>query len=274
MPETPFSSRLAAGAAALVLGAAIPAAAWGPAAHERVTFEAIETLPKGLRPFYRAHRLEMPSLSVESVAAEDTPERRFAIDRLVPFPFTDVPRTEAAMKSRFGEEESKKVGRLPWLVQESYAKLVEAFKSGEKERILAESDTLSGYVADLANPLALTENSDGQKTGQHGLWMRFGTRLHDAMDKRLKMGPEAARYLDDPAAHAFATAGFAYIWLDNILYEEALARRGQSGYGELYYETLEKRAGPLLRARLEQAATDVGSYWFTAWTAAGRPELK
>ena len=120
---------------------------------------------------------------MESTAAEDAPERRFAIDRLVPFPFTDVPRTEAAMKARFGEQEAAKVGRLPWLVQESYAKLVEAFKSGDKERILAESDTLSGYVADLSNPLALTENSDGQKTGQHGLWMRFGTRLHDAMDK-------------------------------------------------------------------------------------------
>jgi hypothetical protein len=268
------SAVLAAGAAALVLGPAAHAAAWGPAAHERITSEAIDTLPKGLRPFYRAHRLEMPSLSVESAAADDTPDRRFMIDRLVPFPFTDVPRTEAAMKERFGEEEAKKVGRLPWLVQESYAKLVEAFKSGDKERILAESDTLSGYVADLSNPFALTENSDGQKTGQHGLWMRFGTRLHDAMDKQLKLGPEAARYLDDPAAQAFASAGFAYIWLDNILYEEALSRRGQSGYGELYFETLAKRAGPLLKARLEQAATDVGSYWYTAWTAAGRPELK
>ena len=60
------AAALAAGAAALVLGATPRAAAWGPAAHERVTSEAIDTLPKGLRPFYRAHRLEMPSLSVES----------------------------------------------------------------------------------------------------------------------------------------------------------------------------------------------------------------
>ena len=177
------------------------------------------------------------------------------------------------MKERFADDAAK-VGRLPWLVQESYARLVDAFRSGDKVKILAESDTLSGYVADMANPLALTENNDGQKTGQHGLWMRFGTRLHDAMDKRLKVGPEAARFLDDPNGHVFAMATAAYIWLDNILYEEDLARRGQSGFGELYYESLERRAGALLRARLEQAATDVGSYWFTAWTAAGRPELK
>jgi hypothetical protein len=261
-----------AAAAALLLAAA-PARAWGPVAHQRVVLEAIDTLPKGLKSFYKDHRLEIPSLAVDASPLEDGPERRFAADRLVPYPFTDLPRTEDALKERFGEDAAR-AGRLPWLVQESYAKLVEAFRSGDKARILAESDTVAGYVADMANPLALTDNADGQKTGQHGLWVRFSSRLPDAMDKRLKMGPEAARFLDDPAAHTFAMAASSYIWVDNLLYEEDLARRGQSGYGERYYEALERRAGPLLRARLEQAATDVGSYWFTAWTAAGRPELK
>ena len=79
-------------------------------------------------------------------------------DRLVPFPFADFPRTEAAVKERFPEQ-APKVGRLPWLIQESYAKLVEAFHSGDKARILAESDTLGGYVADMSNPLALTDNA-------------------------------------------------------------------------------------------------------------------
>jgi hypothetical protein len=264
---------VAALAAAWALGAGTPALAWGPGAHARVTVEAIETLPKGLKNYYKAHRLEIPSLSAEAIASDDTPERRFMADRLVPFPFADLPRTEAALQERFADE-SGKIGRLPWLVQESYARLVEAFRSGDKARILAESDTIAGYVADMSNPLALTDNSDGQKTGQHGLWVRFSSKLPEAMDKRLKLDAEAARFLDDPKGHVFAMASAAYVWLDNLLYEEDLARRGQSGYGELYYESLERRAGQILRARLAQAATDVGSYWFTAWTAAGRPELK
>jgi len=37
---------------------------------------------------------------------------------------------------------------------------------------------------------------------------------------------------------------------------------------------LEQRTGRILRDRLSQAAGDVGSCWYTAWTAAGRPELK
>ena len=271
-PSLPRAARLAALAAACALSSA-SAFAWGPGAHERVTSEAIESLPKPMKAYYKAHRLEMPSMALDAALADDAPERRFMADRLAPFPFSDLPRTEAALKERFGEEATK-IGRLPWLVQELYAKLVEAFRSGDKTRILAESDTLSGYVADMSNPLALTDNSDGQKSGQHGLWTRFGTKLPDAIDKRLHLGAEAARFLDDPKGHVFAMAAASYIWLDNLLYEEDLAHRGQTGYGELYYESLERRAGGLLKARLDQAATDVSSYWFTAWTAAGRPELK
>ena len=268
--------RSSLGLALLALAASLassPAAAWGPIAHQLVTLRAIDTLPKGLKPYYRDHRLEIPSLSPDVKLGEDRIERRFAVDRLLPFPFADVPRSEETFKSQFPEAAGQ-VGRLPWLVQESYARLVAAFKSGDKSQILGESDTLASLVADVHNPLALTDNADGQKTGQHGLWIRFGTKLPEAMERRLKLDPEAAVFLDDPRAYVFAMVTANYVWLDNLLYQEDLARRGQAGYTELYYEALEVRAGELLRARLSQAAADAGSYWYTAWTAAGRPELK
>lgn len=247
--------------------------AWGPGTHQRVTSEAIETLPKGLKAFYKAHRLEIPSLALEATATDDSPERRFQVDKLLPFPFVDLPRSEAAFKTRFGDGATG-TGRLPWLIQESYARLLEAFKSGDKTRILEESDTLGALVADLSNPLALTENADGQKTGQHGLWVRFSVRLPEVMDRRLKVSPEAARYLDNPNEYVFVALNATYVWLDNLLYEEEIAKRGQGGYAESYYDALATRASRLLEDRLEQAAADVGSFWYTAWTAAGRPELK
>jgi hypothetical protein len=259
-------------AAAFALAAG-EARAWGPVAHQTVNSHAIDTLPKGLKPFYKNHRLEMPSLSPEAVMPEEGLDRRFAVDRLLPFPFADVPRTEPELKTRFGDA-GEKAGRLPWLIEQSYQRLVEAFKSADKNRILAESDQLAGLVADLHNPLALSDNADGQKTEQHGLWARFSTRLPEAMQNRLKLDPDAAHYLDDPRAYVFAMITDTYVWLDNLLYLEDLAHRGQGGYTELYYEMLEQRAGRLLRDRLSQAAGDVGSYWYTAWTAAGRPELR
>jgi len=265
--------RLLLAVALVALGAA-PARAWGPLVHQRVTSEAIDTLPKGLKPFYKAHRLELPSLAVDAPPPEDEgTERRFTLDRFLPFPFSDLPHTEAALKTKYGDDASK-AGRLPWLIQESYARLVEAYRSGDKGKILTESDTLSGYVADLHNPLALTENYDGQKTGQHGLWVRFSNKLPEAMDKKLNFGGQTARLIDDPKGYVFSMITQTYIWLDNLLYLEELAKRGQSGYTEIYYDTLAGKAGPLTKDRLEEATTDVGSYWYTAWTTAGRPELK
>jgi len=262
-------------AAALLALAAPPARAWGPIVHQRVTSEAIETLPKGLRPFYKAHRLEIPSLAVDAAPpTEEGPDRRFAVDHFLPFPFADIPHTEAALKAKYGEEAAAKAGRLPWLIEEAYGHLVDAFRSGDKAKILEESDVLSGYVADIHNPLALTENFDGQKTEQHGLWVRVTTKLPEAMDKKLNFGGQAARLVDDPKGYVFALMPRVFIWVDNLLYLEELARRGQSGYTEIYYDTMTDKVGPLLKERLVEATTDVGSYWYTAWTAAGRPDLK
>ena len=247
--------------------------AWGPAAQQTVVARAIDTLPKGMKAFYKNHRLEMPSLALEPSFPEDSPERRFAIDRLMPWPFADAPHTEKEMKARYGDQATA-IGRLPWLIQDSYAQLVAAFKSGDKVKILTESDVLALFVAEVHNPLALTDNADGQKTGQHGLWIRSSVKLVEAMKDHLKVEPDAARYLDEPDEYVFSMIEASYVWLDNLLYADLLARKGKAGYGEIFFEAFEMRAGRNIADRLSRASEDAGSYWYTAWTAAGRPELK
>jgi hypothetical protein len=242
-------------------------------AHQVVAAAAIDTLPKPLKAFYKAHRQEMPSLALEPEFAPHGPDRRFMVDRLLPFPFVELPRSEAALKAKFGDK-AEGIGRLPWLIQESYARLVEAMKAADKDKILAESDVLTGLVVDLNSPLSLTENYDGQKTGQHGMWVRLVEKLPQAMGNNLKASPDAARYLDNPKEYVFSIMLGAYVWLDNMLYLEDLARRGKAGYGDPYFEDLVSKAGFIVKMRLSRAAEDAGSFWYTAWSVAGRPELK
>jgi hypothetical protein len=251
-----------------------PALAWRDEAHRLVTAKAIETLPKDLKAFYKKHRLEMPTLALEPPEpVPEGPERRFSADRLMPFPFDDLPRKEADLKARFPEKAAE-VGRLPWLILESYDRLVAAFRANDKAAILQESDSLASLVTDLHNPLALTENSDGQKTGQHGLWIRIGEKLPQILANRLGVSADAARYLDSPTEYIFATIPSTYVWVDNLLYEESLAHRGMAGYGEAYYDDLRERVTPLVKRLWEESARDVGSFWYTAWTVAGRPPLQ
>lgn len=247
--------------------------AFGTTAQRAVMLDAIESLPRPLKAFYKDHRLEMPTLAPEAESPERGPERRFAVDKLLPFPFTDLPRSEAELQKKYGDQ-AKEIGRLPWLTQETYKSLVEAYKSGDKTKILETSDALALLVIDLHNPLLLTDNGDGQRTGQGGLYARFAQRLADAMDRKLSLNPGAAIYLDDPNEYVFSMMTATYVWLDNVLYLEELAKRGKGGYSEAYYDDLVRRAGPILKERLARAAEDVGSYWYSAWTAAGRPEVK
>jgi hypothetical protein len=242
-------------------------------AQQVVVEAAIDTLPKQMKPFYKTHRAEMPSQALEPEFAPRTPERRFLVDRLLPFPFDELPRSEAALKAKYGAK-AEGVGRLPWLIQESYARLVEAMKAGDKPRILTESDVLAALVVDMHTVVNLTDNFDGQRTGQHGLYVRFTEKLPQWAAKELKLSPDAARYLDDPKEYVFSMLTATYVWLDNVLYLEQLAKRGKPGYGDIYFEDVARRVGPILRERMSRAAEDVGSYWYTAWTVAGRPELK
>jgi hypothetical protein len=235
--------------------------------------KAIDTLPKALKKFYEKHREEMPSLALEPRFPERGADRRFAVDHLLPFPFTGLPRSEAALKAKFGDKAAG-IGRLPWLLQGAYHRLVEAFRAGDKTRILEVSDEVGGLVVDLHSPLNLTEDYDGQTTGQHGLWIRLSEKLPEAMGKDLKLDPDAANYLDDPDEYVFSVMLETYVWVDNILYLESLASRGKSGHDAFYYDMLARRVGPILRHLLSRAAEDAGSYWYTAWTVAGRPDLE
>ena len=140
--------------------------AWSDAVYRLVIRKAIDTLPKGEKKFFEDHRFEMPSL----IPDEDPPVRpegrRFAIDLLGAFPFSDLPRDEAGVKAK---TDPRLVGRLPFLLLEAHARLVQAFKSGDKNQILEAADAVAILAADLNNPLALSENFDGQKTDQPGL---------------------------------------------------------------------------------------------------------
>jgi hypothetical protein len=242
-------------------------------AHQVVAAAAIDTLPRQVKDFYKRHRMEIPSLALEPEFPPRGPERRFLVDRLLPFPFRELPRSEAEVRAKYAEK-AEGLGRLPWLIQESQARLVEAMRAQEKDRILAESDLIAGLVVDVHSPLNLTENHDGQLTGQHGLWVRLVEKLPHALGRNLRLSPDAARYLDDPNEHVFSMMLSSYVWLDNVLYLEELAQRGKRGFGDPYFEDLARRVGPVLRERLSRAAEDAGSYWYTAWTVAGRPALK
>ena len=82
------------------------------------------------------------------------------------------------------------------------------------------------------------------------------------------------RLLRAIASHPdFVEGRFDTRWLETILLADRNSRRSQNTYNDEYYDHFYNAAAVILIRQLSDAATDVGSYWLTAWINAGRPQL-
>ena len=164
-------------------------------------------------------------------------------------------------------------GVLPWNIGVYSEKLTKAFKAGDWDEARRVAAHLAFYVAEAHDPFSTTENDEGQHSGQRGVDSRFGTSLVDRFAAFFFVRPNNAVYVEDPTDHAFEICLSAHSWLENILLSDRRAKRGLGDYNDEYYDRFYNQAGAILIREISDAATDVGSYWLTAWVNAGRPQL-
>jgi hypothetical protein len=259
--------------------APVPARAWGANAQRLIANRAVETLPPDLRPFFDMNRgfilrhVTDPLTALEANLQTEAPHHILYLDRYGKFPFGELPRSYRAALAKFGRATLEANGLLPWQIGVYSERLTEAFRSGnwEQARILAA--TLAGYVVEAHDPFNTTDNFDGRLSGQPGVNLRFGTNLVDRYSLFFPMRPNDAAFIPDTTDHAFESCLNAHSWLENILLADRRARGGLGDYTDDYYDRFYNQAGATLIRQLSDAATDVGSYWLTAWIDAGRPAL-
>jgi hypothetical protein len=255
-----------------------PALAWGGNAHRLVVNKAIDTLPLDIRGFFEANRSALVLHVTDPLDSEaKTPaERRnhfLYIDKYGRFPFSALPRSYKAAVNKYGKSKLESTGLLPWQIGVYSQKLTEAMKLGHWDEARLDAAILADYVAETHDPFNTTENFDGHLTGQTGINERFGTTLIDRFSSFFPMRPNDASFISDPTDHAFDSCLSAHSLLETILLADRNARLIGKSYDDEYFDRFYNQAAATLIRQLSDAATDVGSYWFTAWTNAGRPQL-
>lgn len=264
--------------AALCLIAAPRAQGWGANGHRLVTNKAIETLPPELRPFFEANRIFITQHVADPLdwLAKNPSERRnhvILFERYGRFPFTALPRNYPAALRKFGKAKLDANGVLPWQIGVYSEKLTTAFKKGNWEEARLMAAILAHYVAEARDPFNTTEDGDGQLSGQPGVNTRFAHSLVDRFSQFLFLRPNDAYFLSEPTDAAFEACLASHGWLEIILLADLRARRGQNDYTDEYYAQFYNQAGAVLIRQFSDAATDVGSYWLTAWRNAGSPQI-
>jgi hypothetical protein len=264
--------------AAAILLSPVSTSAWGNNANKLIVNRAIDTLPPDLRAFFDANRsillqhVNDPFITVEKTPAEHKNQFIY-LDKYGRFPFGLLPRSYKAAVSKFGRSKLESNGLLPWQIGVYSAKLTEAMQTGKWADAKLYAAVLASYVAAAHDPFNTTDNMDGHLSAQNGINERFGTSLVDRYSSFFFMRPNDATFIADPTDHAFEACLSSHSWLETVLYADREAHRGLNAYTDEYYDHFYNQAGAVLIRQISDAATDVGSYWLTAWKNAGQPPL-
>lgn len=264
----------------VAIQAALPqrAAAWGANAQKLVINKAIDTLPPDIRSFFETNRSTLvlhvtDPLNAEATTPAEKHNHFLYLDKYGRFPFATLPRSYKLAVSKFGKSKLEATGLLPWQIGVYSQKLTDSLKLGRWDDARLNAAILADYVAEASDPFNTTDNFDGHLSAQTGINERFGTTLIDRFSSFFPMRPNDAAFISDPTDHAFESCLSAHSSLETILLSDRNARLNAKSYDDEYFDRFYNLAAATLIRQLSDAATDVGSYWLTAWINAGRPAL-
>ena len=258
------------GLACLVLSTA-PALSWGPEGHREIGEKAIDSLRDPLKDFFEDREDAFYELLDDPARSRNT--AHFFLERYDEFPFWDVPATRELALRRFSEEDIAENGDGLWRLLEAYDALVGAFEEADFDLVLERASDVAWLVGEVGVPPNTSAAGDGQATQQDGLARRYDTQLIEIFADELRVRDSAAVYLDRPHEFIRSLPLKAYIWVDNINFTDSMSRRGVAGYDRFYMDGMWNELGGLTGALMTDAARDTASLWYTAWVAAGRPEV-
>ncbi|HEX8607237.1 MAG TPA: zinc dependent phospholipase C family protein, partial [Pedobacter sp.] len=209
--------------AILVLGLSM-FSSWGFFAHQHINRFAVFTLPVGMIRFYKSN------IRYISDHAVDPDKRRYADTAEAPRHYLDVelydehidsiPEKWADALTKYGALKMSNNGILPWQIQRSYYKLVEAFAARDSLRILIYSAYIGHYIADAHVPLHTTQNHNGQLTNQVGIHAFWESRLPELFYKEYSYVVGKATYVESPLKQAWKIVKNTHGLVDSVLVGE------------------------------------------------------
>ena len=181
-------------------------------------------------------------------------------------------------------------GILPYHLQAMYRRLTKAFAAGDTDKILRLSAEFGHYIGDAHVPLHTTTNYNGQLTGQRGIHAFWESRVPELFaDTQYDYFVGAATDIGAPQPYFWNVVLESHLLVDSVLLiEKDLSRRIPEDRQYCYDERLgrtvriqcreyaaayQARLNGMIEERMRDAIRSVGSVWYSAWVAAGRPAL-
>ena len=253
--------------------------------HTGDTLETIYGASLSKREFNQFYDLIRQTLIVDYYKSDD-----FTYDTLYGY---ELPNTiiETDFKEIVVHDNFSQDGILPYNIEQLYGLLVKAMERRDAKKILRYCADIGHYLGDAHVPLHTTKNYNGQLTNQVGIHAFWETRLPELYaDKEFNFFVGQAVYISDIRSKIWEIVTSSHQYVDKVLaveralkmeypmdqqtcYEE---RKGKTvstqcrDYSAEYHRRLEG----MVEERMRQAVHSVGSFWYSAWVDAGKPDLR
>lgn len=279
----------------LVIAAGIICSSWGFLGHRTIHQLAIYELPPSMRYFFHRNIDEVVKKSVRpdqrrSADKEEAPKHYIDLELFGDSAAWRMPLLWKDALKKYGKDSLLKWGYLPYYVITMKEKLTTAFRSGNKDSVLFYATDLGHYISDAHVPLHVTENYDGQLSGQkglHSLWESMIPEIElNQYDLRSR---HKARYLKHPERDIWRTIRQSYKLLHDVLAEEKAVtktftekdkyrvqtrnNREYKSYTSAFAKAYSARLGNTINKQLISSANLVADFWYTSWVDAGCPNL-
>lgn len=243
--------------------------------------------------------LELITEGSQSIQLSDSAYRDYFYQNIMPR-YYDGPSFKAddlldsmqqdELLSIFVVDDFSQHGILPYNLIAYYKKLVRAFSSGNYKRALQLSTEIGHYLGDAHVPLHTTTNYNGQLTDQVGIHGFWESRIPELFaDETFDYFVGRAEKIDSIESFVWDVVLKSNQLVDSVLQiEKRLSksfpadqqycfedrnninvRMPCEAYARAYAEAMDDMVEDRFRASIHA----IGSFWYTAWLEAGKPNL-
>ncbi len=264
----------------LLIGGFGPLRAWGDKGHRIINGMLLKTLPAGAGAWYAGKEdyLREHASDPDHWHSRDRKEGpRHFLDCEIYGGAGKVPLDSAVAIQQVGSDAFFKNGQLPWVIQDRWKDLVEAFQIGDRDKVAFATAILGHYVADAHVPLHSTRNHDGGETGQKGVHSRWESGLVERYVVEANLNVRPAKLDPEVMAAPWKWLRDSYGLAPNVLASDKTADRTSPGdrrgarRDSAYWLIFWAEQKDTVKRQLEQSADDLGDLVYTAWVRAGKP---
>ena len=258
-----------------IVACSSPAWSWGGATHKFINKEAAIHLPRSV-PFF-ANNIQWISDHApdadnrKNSDPNESPKHFIDIEDYPEFATHTLSHNYDTLVSKHGLAFVINAGTVPWAIIWSFDSLTNALRRGDSVAALQFAADLGHYVGDAHQPLHVTSNYDGQKSGNSGIHSRYESTMLQTYNYLNQVTVSARQVHSIPVP---IDTNFVFILhgnglVDSILHADNYAKAQDSKYGSTYYAALWQKTGAMTQNQIADASYDLACLWYTAAVNAG-----